>query len=1075
MTASTFDPSNTGGTLSNGNLTFTQTSATWKGTKSTTNTFYNGGGKLYAEVKLNGGAASIGFGLATFDYNAGTKFMGEDINGFGWNSAGNIYTSNSNIFTAGTYTTNDIIMLAVDTATTKVWWGKNGVWLNSGNPTVGTGNITTISGTPFIGVTTKSSGGSVTVNFGMTPFSYSPPTGFTAWGPVDHGIAMALTETSDTFDSIIHLPRTDTWDPAKKDSAWALTSGNLVGQHTSVGGNQMVFATGSRSSTKRYFEVLVNTPGTSHCIGLANSSQTLNTYVGSSVNSWSYNAPGNKIHNVTQTAVGSGFTNGQYVGVAVDLDAGNLWFSVNGTWVSGDPATGSSPAYTGVTGTLFPVMSGADADKGTFNAGATSFHTAAPTGFTGWGIDTPATDAASIVIVEGQDAANMAGTFLSANACVIIATESQDTAALVGTFFGPVTGTIAVIDAPDTVSLAGTSVATVTIALATSGPQDTFASSFTVQGGAIPATLTGVDNPDVFYSTGGSQVVTKKFVACGINAVSLGQISSSEDGVVWTGVANLGNKVNSIFQAGANGLWVAVGKAGSVGALWTSPDLAIWTLQTLPSSPTELTAVHWNGSLWVACSLTGQHYYSADAITWTLAYTSSFQVRDVYYSTRWVSVGINNKFWYSSNAISWTPGVFPSTIVSKSVTFNNGVWVAVGAGAGSNGAIYTSVDGIVWALRDSSAVANTSVDYGNGRWCATASVAPSTSVIKTSTNSTTWTSSTLSTSTGLLQGLAHNGTKWCAVGFKSFSAASPVYVSTDGISWFLTSYPGNHNLLNVTVGTFNGASYVTGALAVTDPQDIFVAGATTGGPHGSLIATEAQDTFALHGFHVITATLNMHVTENTDVGAFASVIVLPDNPATLTGVETPDTFSSSGISVVLRNVVFIAALENEDSVALHASVPTRIALAATEDQDVALFTQAGSTLALKLSSATADQFTTLDATVWDGGTLNIYSGSQPTDPDDAPSGTLLGSIPLPTPAFGPLVAGQATQLDPWTGAATGNGVAGWFRLFDSTGDYSIDGSAGTSNADLIMSTSVVAAGDPLVVTAAFFQLLFLNA
>ncbi|NBW20800.1 MAG: hypothetical protein EBR82_73840, partial [Caulobacteraceae bacterium] len=46
------------------------------------------------------------------------------------------------------------------------------------------------------------------------------------------------------------------------------------------------------------------------------------------------------------TAYGSSYTVNDVIGVAVDMDSGKIWFSKNGVWqASGDPATGSNPAY----------------------------------------------------------------------------------------------------------------------------------------------------------------------------------------------------------------------------------------------------------------------------------------------------------------------------------------------------------------------------------------------------------------------------------------------------------------------------------------------------------------------------------------------------------------------------------------------------------------------------------------------------------------------------------------------------------------------------------------------------------
>ena len=66
------------------------------------------------------------------------------------------------------------------------------------------------------------------------------------------------------------------------------------------------------------------------------------------------NANGNKITNNSGSSYGDSYTNGDIVGIALDLDNNYLYFSKNGTWQnSGDPTSGASG-----TGSAFNVASG---------------------------------------------------------------------------------------------------------------------------------------------------------------------------------------------------------------------------------------------------------------------------------------------------------------------------------------------------------------------------------------------------------------------------------------------------------------------------------------------------------------------------------------------------------------------------------------------------------------------------------------------------------------------------------------------------------------------------------------------
>ena len=107
--------------------------------------------------------------------------------------------------------------------------------------------------------------------------------------------------------------------------------------------------------------------------------------------------------------------------------------------------------------------------------------------------------------------------------------------------------------------------------------------------------------------------------------------------------------------------------------------------------------------------------------------------------------------------------------------------------------------------------------------------------------------------------------------------------------------------------------------------------------------------------------------------------------------------------------------------------------------------------------------------------INIYSGVQPADADQAASGSLLATIYSnnPTDTLGlnfdiPAVAGVISKAvaESWAGTALLTGTAGWFRLWAagddpailSTTEERIDRNIATSGANMNMTnTSVVAA------------------
>ena len=79
-----------------------------------------------------------------------------------------------------TWANGDIMQIALDMDSGKIWWGKNGTWLNSGNPEAGTGEMYSgISGVVAPVVDCLTSDVSI-ADFGQLGFTYTPPADFLA-------------------------------------------------------------------------------------------------------------------------------------------------------------------------------------------------------------------------------------------------------------------------------------------------------------------------------------------------------------------------------------------------------------------------------------------------------------------------------------------------------------------------------------------------------------------------------------------------------------------------------------------------------------------------------------------------------------------------------------------------------------------------------------------------------------------------------------------------------------------------------------------------------------------------------
>ena len=128
------------------------------------------------------------------------------------------------------------------------------------------------------------------------------------------------------------------------------------------------------NSGKWYAEVTVTSRTQASAIGIANTtfSGLISQYVGISAGSYSYVSDGNKYNNSTAVAYGATYTNGDVIGIALDLTAGTLTFYKNNV--------SQGTAYTGLTGTFAFAVS-VFQDQLYSNFGQFPFTYTPPTGF----------------------------------------------------------------------------------------------------------------------------------------------------------------------------------------------------------------------------------------------------------------------------------------------------------------------------------------------------------------------------------------------------------------------------------------------------------------------------------------------------------------------------------------------------------------------------------------------------------------------------------------------------------------------------------------------------------------------
>jgi hypothetical protein len=132
-------------------------------------------------------------------------------------------------------------------------------------------------------------------------------------------------------------------------------------------------------------------------------------------------------------------------------------------------------------------------------------------------------------------------------------------------------------------------------------------------------------------------------------------------------------------------------------------------------------------------------------------------------------------------------------------------------------------------------------------------------------------------------------------------------------------------------------------------------------------------------------------------------------------------------------------------------------------------------LTLTVTNAVAQSMLSALKTAIDAGTaaiITIYTGSQPTDADTAIGAqTLLATLTMDATAFGavsddtPGAIMTAAAITPDT-SADATGTAAWFRMLTQAGGTTImDGSVGTSGADINFNTVSFTAGSQIEITS----------
>ena len=240
----------TGGTLSEGNLTLA--------TGTSDNSHHNAtlkpkSGKYYAEFTCNAmGRSEVGV-VSTLNvpYSSNTTRLPTTSDGsvagymyYGFNGSVYYTSANASATTYATYTTNDLISIALDLDNHTVEFfkttGGSGTRVSQGTISLPNGNYTFAMGDGATGYS-----GGWTANFGQKSFTYTPPTGFLALQQDN------LPETAKGISGLVWMKNRDAvdnhqWYDSSRGNTAVITSVGTPAETTVTDGLQKFLAGGQQ-------------------------------------------------------------------------------------------------------------------------------------------------------------------------------------------------------------------------------------------------------------------------------------------------------------------------------------------------------------------------------------------------------------------------------------------------------------------------------------------------------------------------------------------------------------------------------------------------------------------------------------------------------------------------------------------------------------------------------------------------------------------------------------------------------------------------------------------------------------
>ncbi|MFD2117244.1 hypothetical protein ACFSTH_13205 [Paenibacillus yanchengensis] len=444
-------------------------------------------------------------------------------------------------------------------------------------------------------------------------------------------------------------------------------------------------------------------------------------------------------------------------------------------------------------------------------------------------------------------------------------------------------------------------------------------------------TLASVSSPGISISYGNGLFVLVGGHGLGYQS----RIMTSPDGITWTlrQVPSEAADNHWYSVTYGNGLFVVTASLGDSNKVLTSPNGITWTTRQAASDSIQWLSIVYGNNLFVSSSSNSNIMTSPDGITWTLRRVpSGFSTSAIRLSYgKGMYIGISghslNKFTYSYDGIVWFIGQVVEADGWQSVTYANGLFVAVADSGTGNRVMTATIQGSAFGnatpndvLLDSTfsngeelglvgrrkfevfdvrniasrhSVADIywrSVIYGNDRF-----VAVGVKKVMSSTDGVTWTEQQPAPSYYTnWYAITYGNGLFVAVGMSGTFDRERVMTSPDGVNWSIQLAPmGDTSWIDVTYG--NGL-FVAIASSYTDLQSVMT---SSDGVNWYLRTGASEATWNSivygNGMFVAVSTLGISAGDNR-------VMTSPDG-ITWTAVHAPtDRFES----VAYGNGMFVA-------------------------------------------------------------------------------------------------------------------------------------------------------------------------